>query len=341
MTRFRRDLDNSGCCNNWKNGIRTINGQYPDDNREFGIVEGAGILITPVTAGIMITNATDPGALEAGQNIELTPNGDHLQIGTTDDIAVAGDLSVAGDSTLNGDLSVNGNIYNQGASYESHMEQVYTEDDYIIMRDNAVTGLAAGDYSGFQVKLYDGINDGRLVMDNSGTARVGDVGYEQPLLTRDEAADLTDGDILLWDGTDQKAVGSDAASVVIPPMNTYMNFQYASKSGFSIGVNTGQYPDAKVTLSEDGVYLLTMRVQFRVNATGDTITAFGFKIGASEIYTNNVYPLNSTGLFRVATTIPFSITGAPVDVYPLVYRTSTGSATSTDTNAIIYSVRIG
>ena len=207
MTCFKRDLENQGCCNNWQNGIRTINGQYPDDNREFKIMEGAGILITPVTAGIKITNATDPGALEAGQNIELTPNGDHLQIGTTDDIAVTGDLSVAGDSTLNGDLNVNGNIYNQGASYESHMEQVYTNDDYIIMRDGAVAALPNGQYAGFQVKKYDGTNDGRLVIDKTGTARVGDVGDEQPLLTREESADLSNGDILTWDAANSKAVG--------------------------------------------------------------------------------------------------------------------------------------
>ena len=219
MTCFKRDLENQGCCNNWQNGIRTIDGQYPDDNREFKIMEGAGILITPVTAGIKITNAMDPGALEAGQNIELTTNNDKLTIATTDDISISGDLSVggdaavtgdasvSGDTTLDGDLSVNGNIYNQGASYESHMEQVYTNDDYIIMRDGAVAALANGQYAGFQVKKYDGTNDGRLVIDKTGTARVGDVGDEQPLLTREESADLNNGEILAWDAANSKAVG--------------------------------------------------------------------------------------------------------------------------------------
>ena len=37
--------------------------------------------------------------------------------------------------------------------------------------------------------------------------RVGDVGDEQPLLTREEAANLTDGDILTWDAANSKAVG--------------------------------------------------------------------------------------------------------------------------------------
>ena len=63
----------------------------------------------------------------------------------------------------------------------------------------------SGDYAGFQVKKYDGTNDGRLVIDNTGTARVGDVGDEQPLLTRDETADLTNGQSLIWDSTSSKA----------------------------------------------------------------------------------------------------------------------------------------
>lgn len=200
MTCIRRNLNNQNCCNAWQKGIRTINSTYPDDNREFEISGGAGILITPITAGILITNTTDPAALEAGSNIELTPNGGNLQIRVVDG------PTFEDDTTINGDLNVNGNIYNQGASYESHMEQVYTTNDYIIMRENAVTGLAAGSYAGFQVKLYDGVNDGRLVMDNSGTARVGDVGDEQPLLTREESGNLTDGALLKWDAINQKAV---------------------------------------------------------------------------------------------------------------------------------------
>lgn len=214
MTCIRRNLDTQKCCNQWQKGIRTIDGQYPDDNREFGIRGGAGILVTPITAGILITNTTDPAALEAGSNIELTPNGDRLQIRVVDG------PTFEDDTTINGDLNVNGNIYNQGASYESHMEQVYTTDDYIIMRENAVTSLAAGSYAGFQVKKYDGTNDGRLVIDNSGVARVGDVGDEQPLLTREESANLNNGALLKWDAANYKAVdegtvGSDTKPIKI------------------------------------------------------------------------------------------------------------------------------
>ena len=195
MTRITRNIPADCCCDSWKKGIRTINGQYPDDNREFGIVEGAGILITPVTAGIKITNILSPGVITAGQNIDVSQSGDNLVISTTDDIHV------------NGDLNVDGDIIQQGASYETHMEQVYTTNDYITMRDGAVSALPNGQYAGFQVKKYDGTNDGRLVIDKTGTARVGDVGDEQPLLTRSESGSLTNGQIFTWDSANSKAVG--------------------------------------------------------------------------------------------------------------------------------------
>lgn len=111
--------------------------------------------------------------------------------------------------TITGTLTVNGDIVQNGASYESHAEQLYTKNDLIKTRDGAVGGLGDGEYTGIEAEKYDGENDGRLVFDANGTARVGDVGSEQPLLTREEAANLVDGQVLVWDGTKLKAVSSD------------------------------------------------------------------------------------------------------------------------------------
>lgn len=183
-------------CKNWLKGIRTINGQYPDDNRDFDINAGNGIRITPATAGITITNDATPSSFIEGDNIEITPSGDDKVI------------ALVSDPIINGDLQVNGDIIQNGSAYETHAEQVYTTKDYIITRDGAISALSAGDYSGFQVKKYDGTNDGRLVIDNAGVARVGDVGDEQPLLTRDESASLNNGDLLQWNSTAQKAVSA-------------------------------------------------------------------------------------------------------------------------------------
>ena len=121
-------------------------------------------------------------------------------------IVAAGGIEADTLLKINADLQVFGDIYQNGSAYDTHAEQLYTTKDYILMRDGAVTGLAPGAMSGLEVIKYDGTNNLRLAADASGVARIGDVGDEQPLLTRAEAADLTDGDPLCWDSTDQKAV---------------------------------------------------------------------------------------------------------------------------------------
>ena len=72
-------------------------------------------------------------------------------------------------------------LHKNGSAYETHAEQIYTKDDLIITRDGAVAGLDVGEYSGIQAHLYDGVNDGQLVFDKDGWARVGDVGDLQKL----------------------------------------------------------------------------------------------------------------------------------------------------------------
>lgn len=110
--------------------------------------------------------------------------------------------------TINGTLTVNGDIVQNGESYETHAEQLYTEKDEIITRDGAVGGLSENQLTGIRAKKYDGVNDGQLGFDADGTARVGDVNDTQPLLTRDEAENLVEGQVLVWDETKLRAVGS-------------------------------------------------------------------------------------------------------------------------------------
>jgi len=129
-----------------------------------------------------------------------------------DQVVLAGgmDLTGLGPTTINGDLEVNGDIIQSGAAYETHAEQVFSHNDYIVMRDGAVNSLPAGSYSGLQVKKYDGTNDCRLVVDNQGTARVGDINDEQPLATRDELADMVSGALVKWDGVNNKLIAPDS-----------------------------------------------------------------------------------------------------------------------------------
>lgn len=112
---------------------------------------------------------------------------------------------------LNGDLSIYGNIYQYGAAYETHAEQLYTKKDLIITRDGAVTGLAGGQYSGIRAKLYNGVNDGFLVFDNTGTAWVGDEGSLQPIATRETSP--LNGGVAVWNDAQLRFETATVASL--------------------------------------------------------------------------------------------------------------------------------
>ena len=93
----------------------------------------------------------------------------------TGDIDVTGDLDITGDVDITGDLDVEGNIIQHGSAYETHAEKVYTKDDVINLRDGAVGALGNDEYSGVIAKHYDADgNDGALVFNKHGEARVGD-----------------------------------------------------------------------------------------------------------------------------------------------------------------------
>lgn len=196
----------SGCCGLkeklailWDRTIGSIlkiNNITPDGDGKFTVKGKYFTTINNDTNGIEVSTPI----YNTDNNLEI--NSGLKTIDLAEDVTIADQLTVDGDAVFNGDIIQN------GASYETHAQKVYTTDDYIITRDGAVGALAVGDYSGFQVKKYDGTNDGRLVMDRDGVARVGDVNDEQPLATRDESADMVDGELVQWDGTNQKIITS-------------------------------------------------------------------------------------------------------------------------------------
>lgn len=153
-------------------------------------------------------------------------------------VAVTGDQNIDGVKTflqkivasgglqVDGTLEVNGDILQNGAAYETHAEKLYVEKDEIILRENAVTAIPSGSESGLKITKYDGTNDLHFGVDSTGTARVGDTGSEQPLLTRDEAANMTNGNPLVWDSTHQRAkTGTFPASGVQRINNAVPNNQ--------------------------------------------------------------------------------------------------------------------
>ena len=132
---------------------------------------------------------------------DIDPNGDLTNV-----VTKTGDQTIDGIKTFIGKIVADCDIIQNGGNYETHAEQVFTTNDYIVMRDGAVSGLGTGQFSGFQVKKYNGSDDGRLVIDNAGVARVGDLGDEQPLATRDEASNMTSGALVKWDGVNERMI---------------------------------------------------------------------------------------------------------------------------------------
>ena len=137
---------------------------------------------------------------------DIDPNGDLTNV-----VTKTGDQTIDGVKTFIGKIVADCDIIQLGGNYETHAEQVYSKNDYIVMRDEAVNALAPGTYSGLQIKKYNGSDDLRLAADQYGVARLGDIGDEKPLMVRDETADMTSGNILTWDGVNQKAITSGKA----------------------------------------------------------------------------------------------------------------------------------
>ena len=137
-------------------------------------------------------------------NEQMTVNG---KIIANDQIVANGGVLFANNGlTVNGTLQVDGDIIQNGSAYDTHAEQVYTTNDLIVTRDGAVGGIAAGQLSGIRVKKYNGVDDLNLGVDNLGVMRVGDLGDEQPLATRDEASAMTSGALVKWDGVNKKMI---------------------------------------------------------------------------------------------------------------------------------------
>ncbi|NCD07683.1 MAG: hypothetical protein EOL97_16360, partial [Spirochaetia bacterium] len=70
-------------------------------------------------------------------------------------------------------LHINGNIY---AIYDIHAEEVWSENEFIKLRDGATTAIPAGEISGIEVLKYDGTNSLVFGTDSDGYFKVGETG---------------------------------------------------------------------------------------------------------------------------------------------------------------------
>lgn len=101
-------------------------------------------------------------------------------------------------------LTVEGDIIQKGPNKITHAEDVYTKKDMIHLREGAIAALASNALAGLIAERYDGTKNGVLAFDKTGTARVGDEGDAQPLATRAESSEMSDGAFVRWNGGKQR-----------------------------------------------------------------------------------------------------------------------------------------
>jgi len=131
-----------------------------------------------------------------------------------------------------GRLHIDADIIQSGSTYETHIEQLYTKKDHIILREDSVSPLGdptnISGLTGLIADNFDGSGDkGLLVFDSGGTARVGhwdgtdpiDLNDIQPLATRIENPD--DGKFAYWDAInkrlDFKTLDSEGIGIIGTP----------------------------------------------------------------------------------------------------------------------------
>lgn len=320
--------------------VNSLTTETPTDSSQLVGYDANGKLI-PVDAGLDPANYWEPFPGEEQQTIQPKDGkniyanavntgylwGDTVAARQTE---VQEDFIVVGKTTLkntevDGDLTVNGDIIQNGSAYETHAEKVYSKNDLIITRDGAVSRLSKGQYTGIQAKKYDGTNDGQLVFDKDGEARVGDVGDTEPLMTRDELADMTDGSLLKWDGTNKKAVCGKSADII--PSDATSSNKLATNAALSVTMASGTTLSG-VAISAGSI----VRVLFTADLTGSDATtgltltyngnAYAVKVGKNGALAAFVASEVSSGVFKYLqayTTLElifdgtqFIIIGAPV-----------------------------
>lgn len=200
------------------------------------------------------------GEWDAGQIVAPKVTTDEL---TADEITIDNDLSVTGNASIGGNLNVTGTIITV------HSEEITTEENTIKLRDGAQTAIQPGDISGIIIENYDGQgNDSEIALDSNGTLRIGDTNDTEPVATRDEASNFTNGNYVAWDAANSRLVDSGTAPTDLREWALIVGFdEYEDKTGDT------SYTDIDDILATLGTYAVTKgitSVLFEASITSQT-----------------------------------------------------------------------
>jgi len=195
------------------------------------------------------------------------------------DADIDGNLLVGGNTTITGDLTVN------GTTTTINTQTVEIEDNVIEINSNQTGTPATNLIGGLEINRGDEDNYQLVFVENTSDFRIGQVGDLQPVLTRDEVGNLDEGDILVWDNTDNRAVGKTYDELNLP--NKFAaSIEIATDQTYTITHNLNS-TDVIVSLKDitSGSNSLNEMIYADIKTTGaNTITvAFGEINGVEDV----------------------------------------------------------
>ena len=158
-------------------------------------------------------------------------------------------------------------LVSNGDGYETHSGKFFTTDDVITLRDKATIGLGSTKFTGIVAKKYDGLNDGQLVFDADGYARVGDEGSLQMIATREDAP-ISNG-IAYYDNSTRKFKTKTESSLSVG------NADNANKLGDVAAANYAR-TDIDETFTKEVTIQENLNVKKSINLYNNTGDSYGF-----------------------------------------------------------------
>jgi hypothetical protein len=248
------------------------------------------------------TTLTDVDAGTGTWLTDITVNDHEITISRSDTTTAkitVGELHVKaeeeisnGNALIDGTLTVKGDLIVEGTTTTLDTQTVLIKDNIIEINSNQTGTPASSLVSGIEVNRGDEANFQFVFVENTDDFRLGKVGGTlQPVLTRDEVSNLAQGDILVYDATNKKAIGKTFDELALPQK-------------FAVTLHTTQaeqlaYPsnenDVVSTEQEGKNYIITHGL-----GTSD-VTVTLREIGGEIVHTNIVVTDANTVTIKFAT----------------------------------------
>lgn len=236
--------------------------------------------------------------LQKTQNIDLTPIENAISA-MQEDLTTLQTLlnSLSKDSNGNYIISIPtkflDNVTVEGTQTIVKTQEIQSENDYIILREGNPLGLAAGAYSGFKIKNYDGnSNNCLLVVDKDGWARIGDEnGTVQKIATIEE--NPTNGALVAYNTTTKqlesqnvsisnfvkKFDDSEGAALAVDEIGQYQ--------GVTTAKLTNGYFYKNIILHNIGDYYLQVETNHSISLYDGTITPDFYTLDIGDYYNDS------------------------------------------------------